>query len=417
MRHRLVDLHPLALDEGIRVGVVDVGVVSPSTPGSPASGRPRTPASCRRARRRCPIAPLTAQARPIRGSPVSMPSTRTRPASRMRSSAAPAEQVPHRRRHDGAAPVGDDGHLAARGSWSVSVPRPASHPSTRGRLSGSRGSWPLTTSNQRAVSRTDRARQPTIDRQVAVVGVGRHRHSPERRLQPDQAAEAGRDADRAAAVAARRQRDDAAGDRRRRTAGRAARRAVELPRVARHAVQHGAGDVDAAELGRRGLAGEHGAAEVADALHHASTWRWRSGRASGTDARLWRPPGDLVELLDADRHPTERQRRRRRRRRRSWRAPGRGGRTRSAGWRRWRRRPPRAPRPANAHRAERLDERAGVPWPWCVPHRSEGSRGAARGRNGTGSPALTGAYDRRRWTPARSSVWSRPTTGSAGSCR
>ena len=39
--------------------------------------------------------------------------------------------------------------------------RPDSHPSTRGRLRLSRGSKPLHTSNQRAVSRTERERQPT----------------------------------------------------------------------------------------------------------------------------------------------------------------------------------------------------------------------------------------------------------------
>ncbi len=39
--------------------------------------------------------------------------------------------------------------------------RPASHPSTRGRLRVSLGWKPLHTSNQRAVSRTERDRQPT----------------------------------------------------------------------------------------------------------------------------------------------------------------------------------------------------------------------------------------------------------------
>jgi hypothetical protein len=40
--------------------------------------------------------------------------------------------------------------------------RPASQPWTRGRLRVSRGSKPLQTSNQRAVSRTERDRQPTV---------------------------------------------------------------------------------------------------------------------------------------------------------------------------------------------------------------------------------------------------------------
>ncbi len=45
-------------------------------------------------------------------------------------------------------------------SCSPNVPRSRSHPSTRGRLNGSRESKPLLTSNHRAVSRTDRLRQP-----------------------------------------------------------------------------------------------------------------------------------------------------------------------------------------------------------------------------------------------------------------
>lgn len=40
------------------------------------------------------------------------------------------------------------------------VPRPASQPSTFGRLRGSRLSWPLLTSSHLAVSRTDRLMQP-----------------------------------------------------------------------------------------------------------------------------------------------------------------------------------------------------------------------------------------------------------------
>ncbi len=117
-----------------------------------------------------------------------------------------------------------------------------------------------------------------VDGEVAVLASGDIGIRPIRRLQPDEPAEAGRDADRAAAVAAGGQREDAAGDGRRRAARRAARRAVELPRVARRAVEHGAGDVDAAELGGRRLAGEHGPAEVAEPLRPASRWPWRSRR-------------------------------------------------------------------------------------------------------------------------------------------
>ena len=147
-------------------------------------------------------------------------------------------------------------------SASVSVPRPASQPSTRGRLSGSRGSWPLATSNQRATSRTERARHPTTS-VMRPCGVRRHRHAGVRRLEPDEAAEAGRDADRPAAVAARGHRQDAAGDRRCRPARRAARRAVRAATGCASCRGGRAGEVDAAELRRRRLAGEHDPTDLA----------------------------------------------------------------------------------------------------------------------------------------------------------
>ena len=48
-----------------------------------------------------------------------------------------------------------------RSSWRW-LPRPASHPSTRGRLWVSCGSYPLQTSYHRAVSRTDLLMQPIV---------------------------------------------------------------------------------------------------------------------------------------------------------------------------------------------------------------------------------------------------------------
>src|SRR5215218_11482691 len=129
-----------------------------------------------------------------------------------------------------------------------------------------------------------------------------------------------------------------------------------------------------------------------------------------------RPPGHLVELLDADRHPAERQR--------DVGDPGRDrgvlaievaeGVQRAGVDRGVHRLELLRRRPLTA--AEGLHQRACVPLPWCVAHRPEGSRGAGRARNGTRSLPVVTAYDPRRWTPAPSSVSNRPTTGSDGSC-
>ena len=54
------------------------------------------------------------------------------------------------------------GTMIARNPRVGTLPRPASQPSTRGRLSGSWSSWPLHTSNQRAVSRTLRVKHPVV---------------------------------------------------------------------------------------------------------------------------------------------------------------------------------------------------------------------------------------------------------------
>ena len=150
--------------------------------------------------------------------------------------------------------------------------------------SGSRGSRPLHTSNQRAVSRTDRERQPWVTVIAPQLGVGRQRDASVRGLQPDQAGEAGGDPDRAAAVAAGAERDEPAGDRRRGAAGRSTGGRAELPRVVRRAVEHGAGDVDATELGRRRLAHQHGAAAVAARARVGARVRSRSASRYTTQA-------------------------------------------------------------------------------------------------------------------------------------
>ena len=130
--------------------------------------------------------------------------------------------------------------------------------------------------------------------EVPVASLGTERDATERRLEPDEAGEPGRDADRTAAVAARGQGDEAAGHRRRAAARRAARCPVELPRVAGDAVELGAGDVDAAELAGGRLTDQHGAGgpqpgghggvDVADLVGAAA--RWRACTASPPPGRV-----------------------------------------------------------------------------------------------------------------------------------
>ena len=213
----------------------------------------------------------------MRGSPVSTPSTRRMPVSPIKRVGRRLEHVPHRGRGDGTAPVGHHGDPhAAEGLAERAEP----------------GLVALDARQAQRVARVvavadveppggvaHRPRQtPDRDGQVAVLHVRRQRDAAVGGLQPDEAAEAGRDADRATAVAGGGQREDAAGHRGGRAARRPARGAVELPRVVGRAVEQRAGEVDAPELGRRGLAGEHGTADVADALHHR---RGRRGDAVG----------------------------------------------------------------------------------------------------------------------------------------
>ena len=82
------------------------------------------------------------------------------------------EQLPHDRRDGRATPVGDDGDPHARAARRRCVPSPSSQPSVRARLSGSRASCPLHTSNQRAVSLTDRERHPTTTVRLPYAAIG-----------------------------------------------------------------------------------------------------------------------------------------------------------------------------------------------------------------------------------------------------
>ena len=83
------------------------------------------------------------------------------------------------------------------------------------------------------------------------------RDQPERRLEADEAAERRGDADRAAPVASQRKRAETGGDRGGGSPGRPAGRAIEVPRVARAAVDGRFRDPEVAELRRRRLGVDH----------------------------------------------------------------------------------------------------------------------------------------------------------------
>ena len=102
--------------------------------------------------------------------------------------------------------------------------------------------------------------------ELADTGAGAARDAPERAFHADQAGVRSRDADAAAAVPGRGGGDESACYRCCRAAGGAGGRALEVPRVAGHAVQLRGGVSDEAELGGGGLADEDGAcsAEAGD---------------------------------------------------------------------------------------------------------------------------------------------------------
>ena len=112
------------------------------------------------------------------------------------------------------------------------------------------------------------ARQDAVLQEEALAGVGRQRDAPARRLEADEAAAGGRDAQRAAAVVAVGDRDHAGGDGGRRAAGRAAGRALEVPRVARRAEAPRLGDRQDPPLRQRRRADDD-EARVAQPAHDA----------------------------------------------------------------------------------------------------------------------------------------------------
>ena len=96
----------------------------------------------------------------------------------------------------------------------------------------------------------DAAREHAVDRQpVPGARARRQRHAPALRLEAEQPAPRGGDADRAGAVGAERRADEAGRDRRRAAAAGPARRALQVPRVARRAERRRLGERPDAQLG------------------------------------------------------------------------------------------------------------------------------------------------------------------------
>ena len=183
------------------------------------------------------------------------------------------------------------------------VSRPASQPSTRGRLRVSRGSKPLHTSNQRAVSRTERDTHPTTTVRGGWSAAGPLGMRPKVDLSPNRPVKpAGMRMEpppspplamgrRPPATAAADPPEDPPGVR------------SGIPRVAGGPVELGRGAVDAAELGGRGLAGQDrpggpepghlGGVVVGDPV-------LEDQRGLGVG-----PPVDRLELLHPDGDPAE----------------------------------------------------------------------------------------------------------------
>ena len=212
------------------------------------------------------IIPLIDHAAPMRGSFVSTPSTRTRPQSAIRCPAASSSNS-HMTGETAAPPQSATTATRSPRSSSRWVPSPASQPLDAGEAERIAGVVAVA-DVEPAGGVPDRPRHAADDDgQVAVRAPSATAGCGRTCLQADEPGEAGRDPDRSAAVAAGRERDDA------RRRPRPPLPPDDPPGV--RPCCHGlwvvpfstrAGDVDAAELRRRGLADEHGAAAVADAL-------------------------------------------------------------------------------------------------------------------------------------------------------
>ena len=192
--------------------------------------------------------------------------------------------------------------------------------------SGRAGRNRCATSRQRAMSRTERDRQPLVAVSEPMKSSGPLRDPAVRALEPEQPGERGRDADGPAAVATGREGhqppataaaappDDPPGVR------------VEVPRVRGRAVELREREVDAAELARGREPDEHRTGS-AQPLHQVESWCATRSRST-SDASVFGQPSTSVssltptgtppngsEMIGFDAPPPARRRRRRTRRR------------------------------------------------------------------------------------------------------
>ena len=139
----------------------------------------------------------------------------------------------------------------------------------------------------------------------AFATIGAVRIARARRLEPEQSAARGRDADRSATVRGVGGGHDPGGDRSCRAAAGAAGHVVEIPRIARGAMQPGLGGDGEAELGRIGLAEDVETAALV-ARHQLGVV---IGTIVGEEAAAVAGDGtgeQRVQILEEERHPVER---------------------------------------------------------------------------------------------------------------
>jgi hypothetical protein len=149
----------------------------------------------------------------------------------------------------------------------------------------------------------DRVRDHALDDR-AEPALREARHASAARLEADEPAVGGGDANRAAAVVGVRDREHAGGHRRARAAARATRRARRIPGVAADPIAAVLGRRDHPELGRVGAPAQHepGALErLDDELAVLADAGRRAARAVRDG-----PSGDRRQVLDRQRHAQER---------------------------------------------------------------------------------------------------------------
>ena len=138
---------------------------------------------------------------------------------------------------------------------------------------------------------------------TAVTVVRSARHAVALRLESEQPAARGRNADRAGAVDTQRRRYEPGGDGGRGAAAGATRRALVVPRIAGHPAGEGLGERPQSELGHRGLADEHRSGVAQPPDHLGVRGRRRVEGAGSTTRDL---AFEVKLVLDRDRYAEQR---------------------------------------------------------------------------------------------------------------